>query len=194
MTVTNKQLQTLGIVAAVLLVLTVVLYQTGGGPSREFVRGTPLVQGLALKDVHAIKVREGDKAVTLERAGKGFTVKEKGGYPASTKDVNELITKVFGIQLAEEVTRNAENHAELNVANDSKEGTAVTLIDADGKDILTVLVGKSVGRGTGNYVRLIKGGIAEAKDDGKEAASASPDADIVYASEKSLYLSTSPTT
>ncbi|NQT87613.1 peptidylprolyl isomerase [bacterium] len=195
MTVSNRQLQCLGIAAGILLVLTILLYQ-GGNPARPIEAGALLVQGLDVESVAKVTVRKGDDTVTLARGKTGFVIEEKNSYPATNKQVNELLNKILGIRLAEKVTSDPDNHKDLDVDADSKEATFVALAGADGKDIVTVVVGKSAARGSGAYVRLIRGDSTpkdDAKKDEADKPAVSADDNTVYTTKESIYLTTSAT-
>ena len=174
MTVTNRQLSTLAIVAAALVAVTVALYGIDWSSSPDFEKGALLIQGLDVGNVAKIVLARKDKAVTLARARDGFVVAERSNYPASVKKVNELIIKILGIRCGEKVTTDKANHAELGVTKDSEDALEVQLQGSDGKAIVAVVVGKNVPRASGSYVRLA-------------------DQDTVYVSEESLYTASEPT-
>ncbi len=110
----DKKLVTLGIVAAVMLVLAVVQSKISNGPAQVSQGVAPLVQGLDPDLIAAIHIK-GEDEVNLERKGTGFVVTDKFGYPAQTKRVNDLIQKVLDIQTVEHMTDNPANFADLGV-------------------------------------------------------------------------------
>jgi len=170
---TNRNLSVLVLAAAGLTLCTVLLYSGSQHPPTSFQAGMPLIQGLDPDKVHSIYIRKGKDTVTLRREGEGFVVEERGGYPADTKEINELIIKCLDVTCAEKVTDRAENHAALGVAEESEDAVSVTFRGKDGTPLIGFIKGKSASRGLGVYVRLIGD-------------------DTVYASEKYLYLSASP--
>ncbi len=196
MTVTNRHLSILATVALLMVVVTVVLYGTERSRARDFEKGALLIpQGLELDNVAKLTLKEKDKTLSLVRQGRGFAIVESNNYPADTKKINELLIKCLEIRIADKVTTDADNHAELGVKEGSDDATIVYFYGKDepkadeGKEkkgeknekgkggpkpLVAFVVGKSVPRGSGSYVRLL-------------------DDDTVYASEKSIYLSTSPT-
>jgi len=188
MTVSNRQLVILAVVAAVLVTVTVLFYGIERKPAGDLQEGALLVQGLDLDKVAKITVTKKDTTVTLEKKGKSYVVVERKGYPASIKKANELLVEVLGIRLAEKVATSAESHKELGVDKGGEDATLVEFAEKaddeeaekngkdgkdgeDGKSLVSVVVGKSVPRGGGKYVRLL-------------------DQDAVYRSEKSLWLAT----
>jgi len=173
----ERRLAILGGVAAVLLVITVLLYSGTYSPQREFVAGTPFIQGLDPNDVSEVIVKSGDNIVSLVRTRAGFVVKEKSNYPASVKELNDLIVKCLDIRLAAKVTERKENHEELGVTEGCKDATTISFIGgkkqestrATGEDaadkksakkgrppvLIGFVKGKSAEGSMGVYVRLL---------------------------------------
>jgi len=169
MIITDRQLAILAAIAGILLIATVLLFGTERGPAVEARKGALLVQGLKLDKIARITVTSKDKSVTLEKKGDGYVVADRKDYPASVKKVNDLLLDILGIRIAEKVTASSANHKELGVVPDSEDATVIKFADNEGKDIIGVICGKSTARGSGKYVRLAG-------------------EDIVYASEKGLWL------
>jgi len=86
---TNRQLLTLVIVAAAMLVATAVIYSLKGPTQASDISGATLIQGLAPEKIQKISIRSDGATVTLTRRGSGFTVDEKRNYPASVKTINK---------------------------------------------------------------------------------------------------------
>jgi len=168
MTVTDRRLSILAVLAGIFLLATVLLYSVERKPAVSAQKGATLVQGLDLDKVAKVTIAKKDKTVTLEKKDAGYTVAERKNYPASVKKVNELFIDILGVRVADQVTASAANHAELGVAKGGEEATAVAFADKDGKPLTGVLIGKSASRGGGNYVRMA-------------------DRDVVYTSEKGLW-------
>ena len=171
MMITDRNLAVLAGLAGVLLVATVLLYGVERKRTVEAQKGALLVQGLGLGEIASISIKSKDKSVTLEKKDGEFVVSERNGYPASVKKVNDLLLDIMGIRIAEKVTSSKGNHEELGVVVDGDEATTIKFADQEGKDLVGIIVGKSAARGGGKYVRL-------------------SDQDVVYASEKSLWLNT----
>jgi hypothetical protein len=191
MTVTDRHLSILAVVALVMVVITGFLYGVDRTARTTVQEGALLVQGLDLEKVQRISLSEKEDALTLARGKNGFVVTDSHNYPAATKKINELLIKCLEIRIAEEVTTAPENHGNLGVKTDSEDATIVRFYGSDvpeaelaaegkedapqeAKPLVALVVGKTVERGTGNYVRLLN-------------------QDTVYASEETVYLSTSPT-
>ena len=172
MVLTDKKLSILAGVAGVLLVLTVIVYSGGFfGSARDFESGSLLIQGLDPQKVSRITIDKGSDSLALQRTDEGFTITQRQGYPASTEKVNALFIKCFEIRCDGKVTESKDNHKDLGVAAGDKEATVVKLLDNAGKVITGVVVGGSVSRGRGVYVRPV-------------------DKDVVYATDKWVSFST----
>ena len=171
---TNRQLLTLVIVAAAMLVTTAVIYSVKGPTKASGISGAALIQGLAPEKIQKISIRSGGATVTLTRRGSGFTVDEKKNYPASVKKINELIIKCLEIKRGRKVTSSANSHEELGVGEDATDAVVVAFLGAEDKHLVGFVKGKGVTPGSGVYVRLIG-------------------EDTVYESEKNLYIDTQPT-
>jgi len=170
---TYRRLLVLVILAGVLVTLTAILYSTPETPSGVFQSGTLLLQGLDAEKVRSIAIRQDASAVTLVRADGGFTVTERGGYPASLAKINELILECLEIRCVEKVTASRDNHPALGVSEGADGAVSVVFKGEDGKPIVGLVKGKSAPRGSGAYVRLA-------------------DRDDVYISDKYLSLRTAP--
>ena len=171
---TNRQLAVLTLVAAAMVLVTVVLYTDWGSPRDDFTKGMLLVQGLDTDAVDAITIRRGLETVTIRAGNAGFSVAEKHDYPASPEKVNDLVIDLLEIRCADKITDRRADHGELGVAEDSDDATTVTFIGADGEALIAVVQGETVEGGRGSYVRLADG-------------------DTVYLSEEYLHIDTDPT-
>ena len=149
---TNRNLLFLGIAAVAMVLITVALYSGSESSRSDFKSGTLLVQGLDPEKVASIIIREGDDAVTLIRHDDSYVVKEKSNYPALVKQVNDVLTKCMDIRCRERITNAAENYAELGVTREA--GFTVSFLDAEAKQLLEIIKGKSLEGQPGVYVRL----------------------------------------
>jgi Domain of unknown function (DUF4340) len=91
---------------------------------------------------------------TLEKGDKGWSLKEKGGYPADAGKVREYLLKLSQARLVEQKTANEQRYADLGVndvtAADAK-GVLVAL-DGLGKPV-QLIVGIMGPRGDATFVR-----------------------------------------
>lgn len=172
---TDKKLGMLAVCAAALLVITVILYSTESTKTNSVKTGTLLVQGLDPALVNAIVVKTDKDSLTLKKSGDGnFVIEERDDYPASVKQINELIKNICDIRCGELITDSAKNHAELGVAEGAENSSTVSFLGADGKLLVGIVKGKSASTISGSYVRLLG-------------------EDKVYASEDYLSFNTSAT-
>ncbi len=153
----NKSLAILGIVAAVMVILAMVLSGVSDGPRRGSTGPAYLIQGLDSGSIGKIVIGSGDDVVTLTRRGKAFTVAEKANYPADMKQINELIQNCADIKTVGSAhTSNPANHKDLEVAEDNAKSVVKFFTpDPNSKLITGVAVGKNIEAGQGAYVRLL---------------------------------------
>ena len=125
----------------------------------------PLTPGLAGKvnDVVRIEASGPDGSATLERhVGEGWTVAEKGGFPADDAAVVGLLRKLSELRIVEAKTALPERLARLQLEDPTKPGAQsgrIVLKDAAGRTIEDLVIGKRAADATGSgqsgtYVRL----------------------------------------
>ncbi|MBN2270365.1 MAG: DUF4340 domain-containing protein [Sedimentisphaerales bacterium] len=153
----NKSLAILGIVAAAMVILAVVLSGLSGGPRKGSTGPAYLIQGLDPAGIGRIVIGSGDKVVTLRRRGNAFMVAEKSNYLADIKQVNELIQKCADIKTTGSAhTSNPANHADLEVTEDKGKSVVKFFTpDPNSTFITGVVVGKNIEAGQGSYVRRL---------------------------------------
>lgn len=148
----TKNVIVLGIIAAIMLGATILLYTTHE-KTGSFAKGTLLLPCFDANTIGSFVIRKDKDVVTLQRGQNGFTIAEKHGYPASAKIINHLLNNCFNVELADEITSNAANYADLGVDENGANATVVTLGDKEGKTIDGIICGKTAEGGKGNYVR-----------------------------------------
>ncbi|MBN2377670.1 MAG: DUF4340 domain-containing protein [Sedimentisphaerales bacterium] len=149
----NRQLSILGLLAVVFLGLAIAQSRFNSAHQGSAVGAVKLIQGLATGQIGSIELGQGENLVTLKKNSEGFVVANRDNYPAQTQTINELLISCLDIEVIEKVTSNPENHAELEVTEETA-GSVVKFFDKDGKLITGVIVGKSTDRG-GAHVRLV---------------------------------------
>lgn len=149
----QKTFNKLGIAAGIMVVLSVYVAFDKPSVNFEFAKGRYLVRNLDPAQVAGIAIKSKTEDVKLDRVGTGFVVSSKLSYPASNKEVNTLLRDIIKVQLAAEVTASQTAHKELGVATDSEDAKVVRFLDREGKELVGVVIGKSVDGG-GFYVRL----------------------------------------
>ena len=152
---TNRRLIVLVLTAAVMVLLTALLYFPKGVPRSEFKGGTYLIQGLDPAQIGSIVIKKGDETVKLVREADGFVLPEKNNYPVSVEKINDLIVRILEVRCTEKVTDDRENHSDLGVAEGDEAAISLIFMGADDKRIVGLVKGKSPERGGGAYARLL---------------------------------------
>ncbi|HEX6980027.1 MAG TPA: DUF4340 domain-containing protein [Alphaproteobacteria bacterium] len=159
-----KALIALGIAAAVAVgaAFTVATMQQSPEPRAEI--GNRLFPQLAARaeDIRMIQVQHKDGSFSIVRTDDRWTVPEQSNYPASIDEVRRVLVGLAELRALEPKTRSADLYPELQVEDVSApnaKSVKLTLKDANGGDVLSVLVGKQrFGRGgtsagDGVYIR-----------------------------------------
>ncbi len=150
----NKKLATLGIIAAVMVVWAVFQSKISKTAAQKETSGQAyLVSGVNADDISSILIKTGKDTLTLRRKSKGFVVVNKDNYPADTEKINDLITDCLEIKVAQMVTDNPANFADLGVTED-KATKIVRFFTPDANELFGVIVGNSKESGQGTYVRM----------------------------------------
>ena len=114
-------------------------------------------------------IKHADGEITLENGIRGWTMKEREGYPARTVKIKRSVLGLAQLQLSEAKTRRKEKYAKLELQDIGAQGTnkgtnkgakskRVKMFDGAGKVLADLLVGKRRGTlagttGGGLYVR-----------------------------------------
>lgn len=127
------------------------------------VEGAQLIPDLVRQEkaIAAVEIAQGDKKITLERAGDQWKIKERAAYPANADRVRMLLNTLAKAELIEPKTAVKDRHAQLELEDPSGKGAksrGVRILDAKGGAIASVVLGKSryeaFGSGKGGvYVR-----------------------------------------
>jgi len=148
----DKKLTLLGVLAIGLLVLALIVAQVSQVKPEPFLSGAPLLQGIDPAKVDKITFGVGEKLSALKRSGDHFVVQDKGDYPASNQQINELFTKCLDVKVSEKVTDKADNHESLEVT-ESKARYVIQFYDAQGNLMTGLIVGATAQGIRGTYVR-----------------------------------------
>jgi hypothetical protein len=117
-----------------------------------FEKGQLLLPEIDPESVSEVEVKKGAERALLRRAGANFLVESEKNYPASSREVRDLFDRVLGIRLEGKTSEDPDSFATLGVDGGDKT-TSIRLADADGKELVTVLVGDALESG-GSHVRL----------------------------------------
>jgi hypothetical protein len=119
-------------------------------------------------DIQAIVIARKDGSFRIVRDGDRWLVPDKSKYPASTDAVRRLLVGLSELRTFEAKTTTAATYPELDVENvdsPNAKSVQVSLLDAGGGTVLSVIVGKSRfgrGGGAGDGVYVRKAGDAQA--------------------------------
>lgn len=149
----NQKLGILAVAAAVMVFLAVITAHTGVGERGKLSGPAYLIQGLDTASIDSITIDQGKDQVKIQRKDGQFVVGDIN-YPADTKQINDLISKVLDIKTVELYTSDPKNHEELEVTEAKAHGI-VKFFKADGSLLTGIIVGKTRDSGQGTYVRLV---------------------------------------
>lgn len=136
--------------------------------------------GSRIKDISLIEIKSQDHTTVLAAKGDQWVLKNRGGYPAIFNRIKPLVLAISELEIREAKTSNSEWYSRLQVEDVTAEkakSRQITLLDAKGDIIASLLVGKervnrSDGRIDSLYVRkagdqqsyLVKGDISVSAD------------------------------
>ena len=155
----RKQFIILGVVAAVVAILAVVIGNIQSGRHEATPQGQlyPSLEA-QLNSVTKISVRKaGDIPVTIVWENDRWTVAEKAGYPADVGRLRQTLMSLANAKLVEAKTRNPDHYPKLGVQDIDKAEADVQrldLLDKDGETVVQVLIGQT-DKGGGSYVRKV---------------------------------------
>ena len=139
-----------------------------GGSSAGGRTGQPVLDGVDLNAAARIELIGPTTRTTLLARPEGWVVGEQGGFPADQGKLNTFLLKLAEQKVSDKVTENPENFAELGVltveengnkAVDRKTGTQFRILDAAGKPLFQLLIGRDRAPSTtvssfgGQYIR-----------------------------------------
>jgi hypothetical protein len=137
----------LAVVTVLAMVMAVASYTAQNRWSQARVSGASLFPGLAAAaaGIARIEISQGGKSLTLARDKEGWSLADRGGYPARVDAVRALLVKLAQAELVEGKTRNKERYALLELedpaAKDAK-SHLLRLLDDKGGVIAEIIVGK----------------------------------------------------
>jgi hypothetical protein len=150
--------------AAVLSVLfAIVSYASNNQWSQGRLEGEKLFPALDdnLSRVTAIRLRQGEETLTLEKTGASWGVKDRAGYPVDFTKLRVLLVGLGRAELIESKTRRPDRYSALELGDPAAKGAKsrlVRLTGAKGDVLAEVVLGKKrqelygVGK-PGTYVR-----------------------------------------
>ena len=149
----NKKLSFLGIAAIISLVLAVFLWQYDSNKKTVSAGRGSLIQGLDPAAVAEISIQKAGQTISLKRVESGFAVASKSLYPASNKEINELLTACLDVKTVEICTNDKANHKDLGVAEENADGI-LKFLNSKGEIITGIVIGNQKDNGM-SYARLV---------------------------------------
>jgi hypothetical protein len=149
----NKKLSFLGITAIISVVLAVFVWQYDSNKKSVSTGRGSLIQGLDPAAVAEISIQKAGASISLKRVDNGFAVANKSMYPASNREINELLTACLDVKTVEVCTKDKANHKDLGVAEENADGI-VKFLDSKGNIITGIVVGKEK-ENRMSYARLV---------------------------------------
>ena len=137
--------------ARIALVLVVLLAVLGGGallyqqqerarrPDNAGTLGQILLKGLKAADIATIRVVEPGATLTLQRSAAGWAIAERAGFPADIAKVREFALQLLGLKVGQSEPIGEKDRARLAL---DASGAQVELLDADGRPLARLIVGK----------------------------------------------------
>jgi hypothetical protein len=147
------------VVAALAAIVAAIALNHSSRPRSETIEAsTWLVPALRdhVNDVNKLVVTGAESKVlaTLERGANGWTLAQKGGYPADTGKLRAFLLKLADAKRLEQKTSNKDKYAVLGVEDVAAKDAKGVEVEVDGlAQPLKVIVGTADPRG-GTYVRL----------------------------------------
>lgn len=123
--------RTLGLALLTLVVIVVAWKVSQDKAPQTEVSRSQLYPGLLdrLNDVERVRLRSGDDASVLVRAGEGWLMANKDDFPADGAAVRRTVLQVASLRVVEPKTANPERYARLGVQDADAEGTDSTLVE-----------------------------------------------------------------
>lgn len=158
-----KTFTSLAIATVASLLLAAVIHSSANSWTPGAASGDKLLPALPRDAARAqvLTILQGDKSIVIEKKGNDWSLKDRGGYAASTEKVRSLLLRLSNAEIVDAKTRNPERHKMLELDDPkAKDAKARQIIVADdkGKALVDLVVGKrsseqlGTGKG-GTYVR-----------------------------------------
>lgn len=145
-----KVLVNLLVVTGVLVLVAAIVPRLGKGPAKGELpeRLLPTLKD-RINDITSITVTSGGQSTIVERRDKAWVIPAKGAYPARFETVKEALLGLDELVPLEAKTANPELYARIGVQEpgEGAPSTRLTLANADGAEIASVILGDEVVEG-----------------------------------------------
>ncbi|HRI16208.1 MAG TPA: DUF4340 domain-containing protein [Verrucomicrobiota bacterium] len=106
--------------------------------------------------VTAVRIKQGSNSVNIVTEGSDWVVRERGNFPANVSELQSFFRKLTDLKVTRPVKVGASRLPLLELSGDS--GTVVELLDASGKAVKTLRLGKQTTKGGGDEGPMGMGG------------------------------------
>lgn len=158
----RKQLTLLLVLGVVLGGLGYVIYskkQSGYERGTASEDGQKILKGVpdaAIRDVAQLTLKQGGKEVNLVAQGGGWTVKERGGYPANFNNISDLVKKLWDLKVTRAVEVGPSRLPMLKLTK--ADAATIDLKDGAGKSIASLTLGAQTVKESGGEESPFGGG------------------------------------
>lgn len=137
----------LAVITLFAVALALTTYATQNRWSQAKVSGASLFPGLVAQSgkIARIEIKQGDKTLALAADKDGWSLADRGGFPAKADAVRALLVKLAQAELVEGKTRNKDRYTLLDLedpAGKDAKSRLVRLTDDKGSPIAEAIVGK----------------------------------------------------
>jgi len=138
-------------------------WQRAGFETADARVGTKLLEGFRIDDVAQIEIVDPTDSVTLVRGDRGWSVKERGGYPADLEPIRNLLVRLEELKVvqAEPITDALKPRLQLAApgsgAKPEETGTLLELKGRDGKTVARLVLGKKITKEAPVQLRAMAG-------------------------------------
>jgi hypothetical protein len=143
--------------ARIAIALVLALVVLGGGalylqqqrgaqrPAEVSVLGQPLLKGLKVAEVGAIRIREADSTLTLERRDARWIIAERDGFAADLGKVRDFLVHAIELKIGQSEAIGDKDRARLKL---DAAGTQVEFLDGAGKPLAAFIAGSKYFKST----------------------------------------------
>ncbi len=153
----QKALIRLLVIFAVVGVLALILKLTGPGKVETITSTTDrekVLPDFPINDVAHIRIKSVSGELNLKKSETGWTVAERDGYPADAGAAAEFLRTVWDLKIVQSPEIGESQYGRLSLIDPDKGGsentaTVVSFLDAGGKELSSLWLGKPVERSSG---------------------------------------------
>lgn len=129
------------IVAAVLAVAAVLVYQQQEKSAGEKFQAKKLFDKLNIDQVHEVGIVTDTENFSVKKGDEAWGLTARGGYPVDQERLNKLVIALATLEASDRMTQDPEKYEALGVT-DQPETAQIKLMDSEGGELATVYLGK----------------------------------------------------